>query len=141
MTKPRSPRPVESFGPEIFQALVEGSKRKIELELPYDKAIYFRLRVNQLRHQMRSQGHPLYSVASQAKVTISWPEGTHIRKSSKGVRIPVDPKTLVRLTIAPADSEFAEALSKVGVNVPTLSPDTIVSHPIDDDILAEFIKK
>ena len=33
MTNKRSKTPIESFGPKLFNALIEGSKRKIECPL------------------------------------------------------------------------------------------------------------
>lgn len=142
--KPRSSRPIESFGPEIFQTLVEGAKRKIELQLPYHRAAYFRARANQLRHRMRLEGHPHYSSVSQAKITITWESTTPIRRTARNVRIPLDPAALCTLTIAPYDSEFTEALAAVGINVPHLSPiDDPLTQPQShvEDILAEFLKK
>lgn len=146
MTSKRSPRPVESFGPEIFQALIEGAKRKITLELPYRKAVYFRLRANQLRNQMRLLSHPQYSVVSQTRITIAWPPSTPVRQTSKRVSIPLDVETPCTLTIAPSDSEFTEALARAGVNVPQLTnDDSPTTAPqggeSTEDILASFLKK
>jgi hypothetical protein len=141
--RPLPLKPVESFGPEIFQALVEGSKRRIELRLPYAKAVYFRMRVNQLRNQMRLQGHEGYSAVSQARLTIAFDSATPIRKSRRGVRIPMDVNVPVTLIISPSDSEFADILAQAGVMVPQLSNETSTapSIPIEDDVLAEFLKK
>ena len=44
---------ISSFGPEIMAALLQGSKRRVDLKLPYRTAIQFRRRVHELRSRMR----------------------------------------------------------------------------------------
>jgi hypothetical protein len=140
MTKsPRPPKPIESFGPEIFQALIEGAKRKVEFDLPYRKAVHFRQRVNQLRNQMRLQKHEHYAMASQARITITWPDDTPCNKSANGIRSPKDINTPVHVTIAPADAEFAGILEKAGVKVPELNT-PLSPTKVEDDILAAYVK-
>lgn len=138
MTKPQET--LTSYSPEIFQALIEGAKRKIELNLPYNQAAYFRHRAHRLRHQMRLQNHEHAATVAQAKITITWPPTTPIRRTKRNVAFPVDISTPCTLTIAPADSEFTEALAKAGVTVTPLTPD-LNSTPHTEDILAEFLKK
>lgn len=124
----RAPKPVESFGPEILQALIEGSKREIILDLPYRKAVFWRQRINALRAEMRRQGHSLYKVVSQATVTVRWGKDAGLeevteRKSSTNVRFPANKEVPAKLIITPADKELGEALKKAGVELKTLTPD------------------
>jgi hypothetical protein len=148
-TTTRASKPVESFGPEVLQALIEGSKREIVLELPYRKAAFFRQRVNALRAEMRKQNHQLYPVVSQATIRVIWGEEagfppTQERRSSTNVRFPADKNTKVKLIIAPADSEFAEALKRAGVEVKPFSPDLVSNTEKSDgvtSILETYLKE
>jgi hypothetical protein len=148
MKAPRSPKPVESFGPEVLQALIEGSKREIILELPFRKAVFFRQRINALRAEMRRQDHKLYPVVSQATVRILWGEDAGYdkvseHKSSTGVRHPVNRDAPVKLKITPADAEFGEALKKAGVEVKTLNTDVPITESDEtvEDVLANYLKE
>lgn len=136
----RAPKAVESFGPEIMAALVQGATKRIVLQVPYRKAVHFRQRANALRAAMRNTNHTMYSAISQTTITITWPPSTVEEKSSRGVRRPKDPNTPCTLTIAPADSEFTDALTSAGVTIvpPKPSPDT--GPGIGDDILSDYVK-
>lgn len=145
----RMPKPVSSFGPEILQALIEGSKREIVLPLPYRKAVFFRQRVNALRAEMRRQNHELLGVVSQTTVRILWGEDAGLppvpeKKSSTNVRHPTDKNVKVHLIISPADKEFSEALKAAGVEVKPIAPDTVPNtgstEPVED-ILANYLKE
>lgn len=145
----RTPKPVESFGPELFQALIEGSKKEIVLELPYRKAVHFRQRINSLRSAMQRQNHVMYTAVSQATVHVLWGEDAGFNavpetKSSTNVRFPVNKNTPAKLTITPADSELAAALKKAGVEVRPLSPDPVPNTGTPDaepDILETLMKE
>jgi hypothetical protein len=138
-------KPIESFGAELLAALVEGAKRKVEVRLPYKKAVHLTQRINMLRREMQQQGHPQYSVASQARLSVSWPPDTDVRKTSRGVSIPVNRMTMCTVTIQPADSQFGDALRAAGVVVPTLKHDPTedikpsAPRSIEDDILASYV--
>lgn len=137
----RPPKPVESFGPELLRALLEGAKRKVEVKLPHNKAVHLRQRINALRTSMRRSNHVQYPLVSQCRVTISWPPETPTVQSSRGVRWPKDPYAEVVVTIAPNDSEFRDVLASAGVVVDP--GDILTSHTpssAEDDILAEFLK-
>ena len=113
------PRPVprvESFGPGIMAALLEGAKTGLSLDLPYRKAVQFRQRLYQLRAAMRAEGHSEYKLVSRVRVTITWDPATNTVVSSKNVPIPRDRQTLVRVDVAPLDSEFDDALLRAGIN-------------------------
>ena len=140
MTKPRPAKPIESFSPLLFKTLIEGAKKPIELRLPFNEAVKFRQRINQLRNQMRLQGHEQYSMASQAKVSIEWPPDTEVHSSRKGVKWPKDTKTMCKVTISPADSEFDAVLTQAGITAPTLVNDP-TQDTIVDDPLAEYLRK
>lgn len=145
----RAPKPVESFGAEVLQALIEGSKREITLKLPYRKAAFFRQRVNALRAEMRRQNHVMYPVVSQATVRILWGEDAGMetiaeKKSSTNVRFPLNKDSIVKLVISPADKEFGDALREAGVEVKPLSPDPVPNTETPSDmsnILSEYLKE
>jgi hypothetical protein len=149
MRATRLPKPVESFGPEILQALIDGSKREITVELPYRRAVLFRSRVNSLRAAMRQTKHELYPVVSQATVRILWGEDAGMtpvveKKSSTNVRFPANKNTIVKLVITPADAEFGDALKKAGVEVKPLSPDPVPNTgtgETSEDILANYLRE
>jgi hypothetical protein len=145
----RAPKPVESFGPEVLQALIEGSKREIVLELPYRKAVFFRQRVNALRAEMRRQNHEMYKIVSQATVRILWGADAELpdvpeRRSLTNVRFPMNKNIPAKLVITPADKEFGEALKRAGVEVKPLTPDPIpntrTTEP-SEDILESYLKE
>lgn len=146
----RIPKPIESFGPEVFQALIEGSKKEIRLPLSWRKACYWRHRANALRAEMRRQNHPQYKVMSGATLRIEIPPGTDIKKSSRNVSCPKSPEAPVFLVISPADAEFGEALRKVGVEIKPLeltkpnteTPSLVAPDPgPESDILSDFLKR
>lgn len=150
MPKTRAPKSVESFGPEIFEALIEGSKREIVLELPYKKAVSFRQRANMLRAAMREIGHEKYKVVAQTTLRIMWGkeagyEDVPEKKNTQNVRSPVVKSTPAKLIISPADSEFGEALKKAGVEIKPLSIEdkTSGTEPKDfgDDVLEQFMRE
>lgn len=152
VTRTRTPKGVESFGPEVFEALIEGSKREIILELPYKKAIAFRQRANSLRSAMRAAGHEKYKIVAQTTLRILWGkeagyDETPEKRSSQNVRFPVSKLIPAKLIISPADNEFGEALRKAGVTIKPLDSDPIVSEhkePTSDlgsDILQQFLDK
>jgi hypothetical protein len=145
----RTPKPIESFGPEVLQGLIEGSKRELILELPYRKAVFFRQRANALRAEMRRQNHDLYRVVSQATLRIVWGteagyDETPERKSQTNVRFPINKNTPAKLIITPADKEFGEALEKAGVKLPPVPVDPVPNTEGPDtgtDILESYLKE
>lgn len=142
-------KPVDAFGPEIMQALIEGSKRRIEIKMPIRKAVLFRQRTNQLRHAMRASNHPMVPVVSQTKVSILWGEAAGLtpveeKKSRTNVRWPKDPNVEVKLVISPADSEFTDMLTKAGVTLKPLTQDPVADiastdAPTMEDVLANYV--
>ena len=114
MTKPRHKPPIESFGAELFNALIEGSKRKISIQTTYRNAIVLRLRVHRLRHRMQEENHPLYPIAAKTKISIIWPPDTEVITTSKHIKYPKSSSAPVTLTFAPHDSEFADLLKSRG---------------------------
>ena len=140
MSKARPLKPIESFSPELFRALIEGAKREITFDLPYRKAVHLRMRLNQLRNLMRLQKHEHAAMVSQAVVTISWPDDTPVNKSSRNVKTPKDINTICMVKIAPSDSEYSAVLKAAGVTVPSLSSEP-VSSKVEDDILSSYLKE
>lgn len=150
MPNPRPAKSVESFGPEIFEALIEGSKRAITLELPYKKAIAFRQRANMLRAAMRETQHEKYKVVAQTTLRVIWGKEagyaeTPEAKNTQNVRFPVNKTVPAKLVISPADSEFGDALRAAGVDIKPLSteatPETPEAKPFGDDILEQFMRE
>lgn len=144
MTKPRSKTPIESFGAELFNALIEGSKRKIEVHTTYRDAVKIRLRVHQLRHRMREDAHPLYPVAARTRVTITWNDDIEVLTNQKKMRFPKDINTLVIMTFAPHDSEFGDIFKKAGLEIKPIdfTSDEVGgasdAAPTLDDLLKDF---
>lgn len=141
----RKPPALSSFAPEILQTLIEGSRRLIELEMPYAEAVVMRMRLHSLRARMRLDGHELLNIVQGAKVTISWPPDTRIRESTRGVKYPADPTTIVKLIIAPQDLNFLSAIKKAGIEVeapiPLPSLDPSIDPSKTEDVIENFLSK
>lgn len=134
MTKAKIKDPVDSFGPEIFNALVEGTHRKVSIKLTYRDAIKLRTRIHRLRAQMGEQNHQLYGLVMKAELKIEIPSGTPTKLSYRNVRSPQDPSAEVTLVILPRDSDFKEAILAAGVQVPTLTDDLSDTTPVETDL-------
>lgn len=124
---PRIKDPVDSFGPEIFNALKEGSYRRVEMQLTYRDAVRLRTRIHRLRAKMGEQGHQLYGMVMKAELCIEVPPDTPTKTSYRNIKTPVDPNSPVTLVIRPRDSDFKDAILKAGVKVDTIIED--VSEP------------
>lgn len=136
----RTPPSVSNFGPEIMHALIEGSKRRLEIPLSWRKCVAFRQRVNQLRAAMRAENHQFVRVVALTKVTIEWPPDTATKRAPNGVRFPTNAETICKLIIAPADQDFALALAKVGLEVPKLDAPPVNTGPVADDADTESVE-
>jgi hypothetical protein len=139
----RKPPAISSFAPEILATLIEGSRRIIELEMPYSEAVVIRMRMHSLRARMRLDGHTLLNIVQGAKITIVWPEGTEVRESSRGVRYPKDPKTMVKLTVTPQDLHFTKAIKKAGISVdlPPSTPVLDTGTETPDHVIEDFLRQ
>lgn len=137
MTKPANPRPptpIESFGAPVFNALIEGSKRRIEVpDISYRDAVKFRQRCHQLRNRMRETGHTLAAVAAKTKISIQWDHNTiPTLYSKKKVPYPADSDSRVTLVIEPFDDEFTAALQRAGIDTHRpVTPDGAAPPPAD----------
>lgn len=129
-----------TFGPEILNALIEGSRREVIIELPYAEAVVLRQRMHQLRARMREDKHPLSDIVSAARVTMRWSPDIATSTSRKGVRYPTDNQSLIELVIRPQDSTFRKALEKAGITVEQEPDLGIVPTADPDRIIAEFLK-
>lgn len=116
---PRPAAPIESFGAELFNALIQGSQKRFEIpNISYREAVKFRHRCHMLRNRMRIDNHALASVASKTKLTIQWDHSKiETLFSKKNVAYPKDPDARVTLVIEPFDSEFRDALKAAGIDV------------------------
>lgn len=119
--------PIESFGPTLFNALIEGSRREYRIPTSYRNAARFRHRAHMLRSRMQQESHPLYPVASRTRITIEWDE-TKIptKHNRRNVKWPENIEAQVTLVIAPHDLQFDEALKAAGL---ILKPSTIPETP------------
>lgn len=127
--------PLESFGPELTAALLEGAKREYSIALPYGAAVKFRHRIYQLRNAMREAKHHEYPAVARTKLTIAWDRDVVTQRNSRGYTWPRDRLTPCLVTISPNDSEFAPALRKAGVTVRDLDIDplgTPQASPLSD---------
>lgn len=141
--------PIESFGPEIMQALLKGAREEIFIELPsYRSGVYFLSRIHHLRKRMQEESHEAYGVVSKARCTLLWGERAGYEKveevtNSQNSPRPKSKDVPVKIRIAPHDAEFAAALKKAGVEVlkeeaaPTTAPSTSGLTSILDDYLPE----
>lgn len=145
----RPPKPIESFGPELLQALIDGSKKEITLDLTYRQAVYYRQRMNALRAEMRRQNHQLYPLVSQATIRVVWGEDAGLpavdeKKSSTNVRFPSNKSTPSKLVISPPDASLGAALKKAGVEVRPLAPDSVPNtgtQDVGDDVLESYLRE
>lgn len=110
MTKPKTPRPVESFGPELFATLIKAATSRVELKMPYRNATRFRMRIHQLRESMRKSGHEHYELCSRVRVTIRWPTGAETEKIGGRHQVPVNRSIVCQVVLQPNDAEFASVL-------------------------------
>lgn len=132
--------PIDSFGPELFNALREGSHRRVAMDLPYRDAVKLRTRIHRLRAKMGEQGHTLYGLMMKAELRIEIPKGTPTKSRYRNIQTPIDPGALVTLVIAPRDSDFAEAIRKAGVTVQPLTTDDTGDTPTTPSDLETLLK-
>lgn len=148
MTTPESTKkdPIASFSPQLFSALIKGSKQQYEVILPYRQAVRFRIRAHQLRHRMWKERHELYPVVAKTKLSISWDEKKVPTKVGyNNSKKPIDIDAPVTLTIGPRDSEYTAALEAAGITIeapePTDSSIGSIGSPSDlENILKDWDK-
>jgi len=117
---------VESFGPELMTALLEGSKARFVIPgLSYRNCVKFRQRIYQLRKAMIDAKHEAVTSVARTRIQIVWPQDTPTHKSRKGLKWPTDRSTICDLIISPHDSEFADALKRAGIKSPDLIDDVL----------------
>jgi hypothetical protein len=116
---PRPAAPIESFGPELFNALIQGSQKQFKIsDIPYREAVKFRHRCHMLRNRLRVDNHPMASVAAKTKISIQWDHSkVETLFNKKRVAYPKSPDAKVTLIIEPFDSEFRDALKAAGIDV------------------------
>lgn len=133
----RKDPPLESFGPELMAALIQGSNAHYEIPMTFRQAVNHRQRLNTLRRVMVNVAHPMAKIVSLTKIAIRWDDTVPVRRSSKNVRIPVSLDAPVRLVIEPYDKEFAIALGKAGIHITPPDPLPDIPEPAEslEDIL------
>lgn len=133
MTKKRSHLPVISFGPELFEALIKGSKERVEIgPMPYRVALKLQYRINHLRAAMQTETHEHATLVLRARTSIVWPEDTPVSVSRNRVKTPIDRNTPCTVIIEPHDSEFGTLLKAAGIapNLTELSSDPLDEFPL-----------
>lgn len=147
--KPRPAAPIESFGAELFNALIQGSKDRFEIkDISYRDAVKFRHRCHMLRNRMREDNHSLTKVAARAKFRIEWDHSqVETLYNKKRVAYPKSPDAKVNLIIEPHDSEFREVLKAAGLDLhrrvdfdgtPSPLPDTAEPTPSLEKLLKDI---
>lgn len=147
----RTKLPIESFGPELMQALLAGSTKEFRFELRYGDCVKFRRRIHQLRTRMREERHEHAALVERARVMILWgkqareanggvgfDEDPKLKTNSNNYKSPSDPNTPALIVIKPYDSEFAAALSKAGLKVDTDVGSSLSIPDTATDALAAF---
>lgn len=133
-------QPIESFGPEMFAALISGSRRRIELEFPsYRGAIHFVSRVHLLRKNMREAKHEQYPIAARVRVSVLFGPAAGYPKvptklNTQGSERPLDRTVPAKVILSPHDSEFSEVLKKAGVTVVEREPDALPEVPTENSL-------
>lgn len=120
--KPKPPRPVESFGPELFALLIRAATTQVQFPLSYRRATRLRQRLHQLRESMRRSAHEHYELVSRVRITVRWPEETPVTKKGR-TDVPIDGNVECEVTLQPNDSEFGDILERAGIDI-GLSPST-----------------
>lgn len=114
MTAPKTKFPIESFGPELMQALLEGGRNRLVIPFPgadgagKRKAHTFQQRIHMLRQRMREERHPQYPLAARVRVSLLW--GAKAAEAGAPAEWRADPKGKLGayIVIQPRDSEFNE---------------------------------
>lgn len=115
MTRP-SRYPVAAFGPELLAALIEGSRRRLEIPMKTHREIaWLQQRIHMLRGAMGKEKHPQYTLVQRARTSRQWdePEGTPRSKDGKPTRMASN----FRLIIEPNDVQFVDALKAAGIDL------------------------
>lgn len=114
--KPKPPRPVESFGPELFALLIRAATTQVQFPLSYRRATRLRQRLHQLRESMRRSAHEHYELVSRVRITIRWPDDTPTQKKGR-TDVPTNINVECEVTLQPNDSEFGDLLERAGINI------------------------
>lgn len=131
----RNAYPIESFGPELMAALLEGARKQVDLKLNFRDANFFRARINHLRKRMREMDHPEFPLAAKARIQILWgldagmPQVEEVI-SSRRVRRPKDDSAPCILRLSPQDQQFAKVLKEAGVEAGVLHNDPLAALPV-----------
>lgn len=133
MTRPARRRPIESFGSNLLDTLIKGSREEVKVIGPYRKAVKFRQRLYQLRAVMRDTKHPLYRNVASAYISITWESTVEEVVSSKNVKHPRDIEAEVTVTIQPQDSQFRDMLLKAGMKEADLQSDPLDPNATTED--------
>ena len=152
MTSPKTKYPIESFGPELMRALVEGGKRR--LVIPFAGAggggkrlaHTFQRRIHTLRQRMREEKHKDYEIAMRAKVSLFVGNKAVEEGGPQEWKEDEQGKRGALIVIAPQDAEFEGVLSAVGIHFdkvtqPIAQEPKAESPPLDDSFLDELKPK
>lgn len=139
MTAPKTKFPIESFGPQLMDALVGGGRGRVTILFEGKDgkrmAHNFQRRVHTLRSRMREENHRDYVIAARAKVSIYW--GEKAAEQDPRCKLWVDDHNGHRgalIIIAPRDSEFEDVLRASGIGSAPTPVSTAHEHPPRDDL-------
>ena len=132
MTKPKTKYPIESFGPQLMEALVKGGREKVMIPFEGEDgkrtAHGFQRRIHTLRQRMREESHPDYLIATRARVSILW--GEKAREYFPDWEADDNGHRGAVIVISPQDQQFEAALAKMKV-----TPIADIPEPTIDDLL------
>ena len=114
-----SRNPIESYGPELLAALIEGSKntvvfkfRDTKLKTGRQQAQYLQVRLHTLRSHMRKNNHPEYKIVARCHTSCRWGREVDDEFTRQGFT--------ATLSLYPKDSEFRDAFAAAGITAKDL---------------------
>jgi hypothetical protein len=118
MPRKKTRYPIESFGPELMEALLKGGRERLIItfaggnSVGFKKAVRFQQRINMLRSRMREENHQQHPLAMRVKVSRAWGDKAVALGAPDIWKDDVDGRDFGCLVVLqPQDQEFAEELS------------------------------
>lgn len=129
MTRPKTSRsPVSSFGPELMEALIQASRKRVEIPFPDMNSMrHFQMRIHMLRGAMQRERHPNYALVTKVHTSCQWDFSKH----PKGAKYPRDAVACV-LLMYPKDSQFSDILAKAGIVPGEAAKDILETEALPD---------
>jgi hypothetical protein len=115
--KVKERNPLESFGPEIKEALLKGSRERFILPFPSSaRATAFQRRCNGLRAALRRREHPDYKAVARCRVSV-YRRTNHVadRDDFLSIEREAGIEAPAYVVCSPHDADFREVLEKAGI--------------------------